>query len=40
MTNRYDEAFQRSLEDPDGFWGEAAQGIDWYKHDDEVARAS
>jgi len=24
------EVFQRSLADPDGFWGEAAQAIDWF----------
>jgi len=27
----YTEVFQRSLADPAGFWGEAAQGIDWYQ---------
>ena len=27
---RYAEAFQRSLADPEGFWGEAAKDIDWY----------
>ena len=28
-TGAYSAAYQRSLEDPDGFWGEAAQAIDW-----------
>src|ERR1700722_8188406 len=28
---RYAEAFHRSLADPDGFWTEAAQAIDWYR---------
>ena len=28
---RYAEEFQRSLADPDGFWGEAARAIDWYR---------
>ncbi len=28
-TSRYHEAYARSLSDPDGFWGEAAQAIDW-----------
>ncbi len=28
---RYAEAFDRSLHDPDGFWGEAARDIDWYR---------
>jgi propionyl-CoA synthetase len=36
MTNAYDEAYQRSLNDPEGFWGEAAQEIDWYKPWDKV----
>ncbi|HZC25571.1 MAG TPA: AMP-binding protein, partial [Actinopolymorphaceae bacterium] len=26
----YDDAFRRSLDDPEDFWGEAAAGIDWY----------
>src|SRR5690348_602179 len=25
----YEETYRRSLEDPDGFWGEAADAIDW-----------
>jgi len=29
-TSRYHEAYARSLADPEGFWGEAAQAIDWY----------
>ena len=28
---RYAEAFRRSLADPEGFWGEAAKGVDWYR---------
>ena len=28
---RYDEAFRRSIDDPDGFWREAARAIDWYR---------
>jgi propionyl-CoA synthetase len=27
----YAEAFRRSLADPEGFWGEAAKGVDWYR---------
>src|SRR3974390_1978068 len=27
----YTEGFRRSLADPDGFWGEAAREIDWYR---------
>ena len=27
----YAQAFRRSIADPEGFWGEAAKGIDWYR---------
>src|SRR6185437_601110 len=30
-TGRYHEVYARSLADPEGFWGEAAQAIDWYE---------
>ena len=32
----YDEVYQRSLSDPEGFWGEAAQAIHWDKPWDKV----
>ncbi|HEV2376385.1 MAG TPA: propionyl-CoA synthetase [Streptosporangiaceae bacterium] len=28
---RYSETFHASLADPEGFWGEAAKAIDWYR---------
>jgi len=28
---RYTEAFRHSIDDPEGFWGGAVQGIDWYR---------
>jgi propionyl-CoA synthetase len=28
---RYKETFDRSLADPEGFWGEAAKAIDWHR---------
>ncbi len=31
MTRAYDEAYRRSIEDPEGFWGELAEAIDWTK---------
>src|ERR1700719_1736546 len=31
IMGRYAEAFERSLADPEGFWGEAAKLIDWYQ---------
>ena len=36
MTNAYDEAYRRSLDDPEAFWAEAAEGIDWHKSWDRV----
>ena len=36
MTNAYDEAYSRSLEDPESFWADAASGIDWNKTWDKV----
>jgi propionyl-CoA synthetase len=36
MTNRYDEAYARSLQDPEGFWSEAAGDIHWYKRWDKI----
>ncbi|MEO1226185.1 MAG: propionyl-CoA synthetase [Pseudomonadota bacterium] len=32
----YDQAYRRSLDDPEGFWADAAQGIDWTKPWDRV----
>jgi len=36
----YAEAYQRSLADPEGFWGAAAQGIDWYQAPGVILDAS
>jgi propionyl-CoA synthetase len=36
MTGRYEEAFSRSINDPEAFWGEAAEGIHWFKKWDKV----
>ncbi|MBI5014225.1 MAG: propionyl-CoA synthetase [Deltaproteobacteria bacterium] len=33
---RYDEVFRKSVEDPAGFWGEAAEAITWTKRWDKV----
>ena len=37
---RYQEVYRRSIADPDGFWREAAQQIDWFKPFDRVVDAS
>ena len=28
---RYAEEFDRSIADPESFWGDAARAIDWYR---------
>ena len=33
---KYDDLYKRSLEDPEAFWGEAAEEITWYKKWDKV----
>ncbi len=33
---KYQEVFNRSVQDPAGFWGEAAESISWYKKWDKV----
>ncbi len=36
MTNLYDAAFEKSIKDPNGFWGEAGENVHWYKKWDKV----
>ncbi len=33
---KYNEIFRKSLEHPEEFWAEAAEGISWYKKNDKV----
>jgi len=40
MSNKYDEAYSRSIEDPAGYWGEAAEQIAWVKRWDKVLDGS
>ena len=35
MAN-YHDVFAKSVENPEGFWAEAAEGIDWYQKWDKV----
>ena len=37
---KYEEVFRRSIQDPEGFWGEAAEAITWHKKWDKVLDAS
>jgi propionyl-CoA synthetase len=32
----YEEAYRRSLEDPEGFWGDASRLIDWNRQPDRI----
>ncbi|MEN8691989.1 MAG: propionyl-CoA synthetase [Desulfobacterales bacterium] len=36
MSNQYDAAFEKSIKDPNGFWGEAGESVHWYKKWDKV----
>ncbi|MFH2046379.1 MAG: propionyl-CoA synthetase [Pseudomonadota bacterium] len=36
MTNPYQQAYEQSINDPEGFWGEVAQNCHWYKKWDKV----
>jgi propionyl-CoA synthetase len=35
-SSRYHEVYRRSLEDPQGFWAEAARAIDWFEPPKQV----
>jgi propionyl-CoA synthetase len=37
---KYDELFRKSIQDPEGFWAEAAKDITWYRKWDKVLDAS
>lgn len=34
--DEYQEIYRRSIDDPEGFWGEMAEQLDWYKKWDKV----
>ncbi len=36
MSGPYEQAYTRSIQDPEGFWGDAAEGIHWIKKWDKV----
>ena len=36
MSNRYDELYRRSLEDPEGFWAASAEDVHWYQRWEQV----
>jgi propionyl-CoA synthetase len=36
MTSRYDEAYKKSIQEPEAFWAEAAEAIDWTRRWDRV----
>ena len=36
MSSVFDKIWQRSIDDPEGFWGEAAEAVHWFKKWDQV----
>ena len=40
MSNSYDTAYARSIQDPEGFWGEAAQAVRWTRKWSKVLDSS
>ena len=40
MTSRFDEVYERSINDPEGFWGEAAEALHWTRKWDQVVDQS
>ena len=36
MGKTYDEVYRRSIEDPEGFWGDIAENLHWYRKWDKV----
>src|SRR4029079_16466070 len=40
MSERYEREYARSIDDPAGFWGDAARDIHWYKKWDRVLDTS
>ncbi|MEO8034856.1 MAG: propionyl-CoA synthetase [Acidobacteriota bacterium] len=36
MSQRYEDSYRRSIADPDGFWGQAAEDVHWYRKWDRV----
>lgn len=36
MSEKYQEIYRRSIEDPEGFWSEAAEAVHWYRKWDRV----
>lgn len=35
-SKKYEEAYRRSLDDPESFWAEVGTVVDWYKPWDKV----
>ncbi|MES3630319.1 MAG: propionyl-CoA synthetase [Longimonas sp.] len=40
MANTYEEVYQHSIEDPEGFWSGVAEDVHWYKKWDQVLDTS
>ena len=40
MSQRYEDAYNRSIQDPEGFWAAAAEDVHWYRKWDRVLDTS
>ena len=40
MSNAFDDAYRRSMDDPEGFWGDVAEDVRWIKKWDRVLDSS
>ncbi len=40
MSNAYEDAYRRSMDDPEGFWGDVAEDVRWIKKWDQVLDSS
>ena len=40
MTSRYDDVYLRSLREPEAFWAEAAEAVDWDRRWNKVLDSS
>jgi propionyl-CoA synthetase len=40
MSSRFNEVYERSINDPEGFWGEAAEALHWTRKWDQVVDQS
>ena len=40
MTTKYQEIYERSIKDPEGFWSDIAKDVFWYKKPSKILNSS